>query len=330
VARTHAQRRRQNTLLVVALVVTLVVLAFARDVTRAAHSATQVRRTEDRSFAALADSLLASENQFGQRLQYLLTRAPSLGRADFGARLSQLAGGLGAWSDSASLLRHPAVADGLSAQLAALTEQRVDDYQVVLDDVARSLTLPWTPLATGALTPGQAQASLVASDRQWDRARAALASQPGGATLVATVTPNAVVTLPTTLGVLRSAPGLALHRGVGIAAVEVTPSPLPAAHGTLLLPPATRVHVGVVVSNVAYATQSVSVTVTLSARGAATQTQTMTSVVGPLASYAFVPRPLGVADGERARLTIVVRGAPQAPSMQRSRAYSVVVSPSGG
>ncbi len=329
-ARTRAQRRRQNTLLVIALAVTLLVLAFARDVTRAAHSAAGVRRSEDRSFAALAGTLLASEQQFGQRLQYLLTHAPSLGRAAFGTRLDQLAGGLGAWSDSATLLRHPNVGDGLSAQLAQLTEQRVDDYQVVLDDVARSLTLPWTPLASSTLTPGQAQASLVATDRQWDRARTALKGQPGGSTLAATATPSAVVTLPTTLGVLSGAPGLALHRGVGIAAVQVTPSPLPAAHGTLLVPPASRVHVGVVVSNVAYASQPVSVTVTLSARGAPTQTETMTAVIGPLAAFAFVPRLLDVTDGERGRLTVVVRGAPQAPTMQRSRGYTLVVSPSGG
>lgn len=329
-ARTRAQRRRQNTLLVIALAVTLLVLAFARDVTRAAHSATGVRTSEDRSFAALADSLLTSEHQFGQRLQYLLTHAPSLGRAAFGSRLGQLAGGLGAWSDSATLLRRPDVADGLSAQLAQITEQRVDDYQVVLDDVARSLTLPWTPLASGPTTPGQAQSSLVATDRQWDRDRATFTGQPGGSTLAATTTPSAVVTLPTTIGVLTGAPGLALHRGVGIAAVEVTPSPLPAARGTLLLPPASRVHVGVVVSNVAYASQPVRVTVTLSVRGATAQTQTMTAVIGPLASYAFVPRLLDVADGERGRLTVVVRGAPSAPSMRRSRGYTLVVSPSGG
>jgi hypothetical protein len=330
VARTRAQRRRQNTLLVIALAATVLVLAFARDVTRAAHSATGVRQSENRSFAALAGSLLASEHQFGQRLQYLLTHAPSLGRAAFGSRLDQLAGGLGAWSDSAALLRHPTISGGLNTQLAQITEQRVDDYEVVLDDVARSLTLPWTPLASGTLTPGQAQASLVSTDHEWDRARGTLTGQPGGSTLAATTTPGAVVTLPTTIGELAGAPGLALHRGVGIAAVQVTPSPLPAPRGTLLLPPAPRVHVGVVVSNVAYATQPVSVTVTLSARGAPTQSQTMSAVIEPLAAYAFVPRLLAVTDGEHARLTVVVRGAPAAPSMRRSRGYTLVVSPSGG
>lgn len=329
-ARTRAQRRRQNTLLAIALVATLLILAFARDVTRAAHSATSVRASEDRSFAALANSLLASEHQFGQRLQYLLTHAPSLGRAAFGVRLTQLAGGLGAWSDSAALLRHPVVAGGLSDELATITDQRVEDYQVVLSDVARALTLPWTPLSAAGPTPGQAQASLVATDRQWNRDRAALRSAPGGATLDATATPSAVVTLPTTLGVLEGAPRLALHRGVGVTAVQVTPSPLPAPRGTLVLPPTARVHVGVVVSNVAYVTQPVRVTVTLTARGVAPQTETVAAVIGPLAAYAFVPRPLGVTDGERARLTVVVRGAPQAPTLSRSRAYTVVVSPSGG
>lgn len=328
-ARTRAQRRRQNTILAIALAATLIVLVFARDVNRAAHSATGVRRSEDRSFAALANSLLTSEQQFGGRLQYLLTHGPSLGRADFGTRLAQLGEGLGAWSDSAALMRHPNVADGLNTVLADLTEQRADDYQVVLTDVAHSLALPWTAPPVASLSPGQAQSSLVLSDHRWDSARRALARLPGGATLLATTTPSAVVTLATTLGVLDAAPRLHLTRGVGIAAVRVTPAPLPAPHGTLLLPPASAVHVGVVVTNVAYATQFVSVTVTLVARGALPQRQTLAGVIGPLASRAFVPRLLGVHDGERARLTIVVRGAPSAPSMTRSRVYTVVLSPSG-
>ncbi|HEV2427852.1 MAG TPA: hypothetical protein VGS61_06510, partial [Acidimicrobiales bacterium] len=308
---------------------TLVVLVFARDVNRAAHSATGVRSSEDRSFAALANSLLTAERQFGGRLQFLLTHGPSLGREGFGARLTQLGAGLGAWSDSATLLRHPSVAGGLNSLLADLTEQRVDDYQVVLTDVARSLSMPWTAPDVASLTPGQAQSSLVLSDHRWDSARRALARLPGRATLLATTTPSAVVTLPTTLGALDAAPGLRLTRGVGIAAVRVTPAPLPAPPGTLLLPPGSSVHVGVVVTNVAYATQAVRVTVTLVARGAAPQSQTMTGVVGPLASRAFVPRLLGVHDGEHARLTIVVRGAPSAPPMTRSRTYTVVMSPSG-
>ena len=48
----------------------------------------------------------------------------------------------------------------------------------------------------------------------------------------------------------------------------------------------------------------------------------MTAVIGPLAAFAFVPRLLDVTDGERATPHRLVRGAPQAPTMQRSRGYT--------
>ena len=70
-ARTRAQRRRHSFWLGVAAVITLLVLLFARDVTRAAHNSLSPRRSENRSFAALASSLIAQENNLDLRLRYL-------------------------------------------------------------------------------------------------------------------------------------------------------------------------------------------------------------------------------------------------------------------
>jgi hypothetical protein len=58
-----------------------------------------------------------------------------------------------------------------------------------------------------------------------------------------------------------------------------------------------------------------------------TQTQTMAVTLGPLSSYAFVPRLLATVPGEHAELTLTVRGAPSAPSMSRRRTYLVILSP---
>ncbi|MGH9020653.1 MAG: hypothetical protein ACRDV0_06495 [Acidimicrobiales bacterium] len=328
-ARTRAQRRRQNTLLVVALVATLLILGFARDVTRAAHSSTGARASEDRSFARLANDLVASENLFGQRLDYLLTHGAAMSRPIFAARLDQLGGDLPAWTTSAGLLRRPVVAGGLNDQLAALTEQRVDDYQVVLGNVAHALRLPWTGTPAPSATSGGAQASLLTTDHQWDALRRGLLGLPGHAALNATATPSAVVTLATTIGDLTSAPSLRLTRGVGITAVAVTPSPLPAPAGTLVEPPVARLHVGVVVTNAAYATQPVTLTVTFTSSSGAVQHQAMSTTLGPLASYAFVPRLFSVSPGERASLRAVVRGAPAGAAMTRSRVYAVEMSQSG-
>jgi hypothetical protein len=55
----------------------------------------------------------------------------------------------------------------------------------------------------------------------------------------------------------------------------------------------------------------------------------MTTVLGPMRAYAFVPKLLTTQASERARLIIAVAGAPTAPNMTRKRIYGVVMSPSG-
>lgn len=329
-ARTRAQRRRSNLLTAVALVATLLVLLFARDVNRAAHASTGIRRSENRSFAALANSLLGSEAQFADHLGYLLTHGAALSRPVFAARLDQLGQELPAWSTQADLLRRPAITGDVNGALAGLTEQRVDDYQVVLASVAGALALPWAGPGPGGLTSVAARSSLLDTDHRWDGLRHSLAREPGRVELDATSTPASVVTLPTTISALSASASLKVVRAVRIAAVAVTPSPLPAPVGRIVLPPVTRVHLGVSVTNAAFVVQPVSLTVTLTpitGTLSAAQTQTMTVTLGALRSYAFVARLLATAPGEHARLTLSLSGA-SAPTQRRS--YLVVLSPGGG
>lgn len=330
-ARTRTQRRRQNTLIAVALVATALVLLLARDINRAAHSATDVRRSENRAFARLANGLISRENALDQHLAYLLTHGSGLSRAVFTARLAQLADQLPQWTADAGLLRRPAIAGDLNTQLAQMTEQRVDDYQTVVDAVAHGLDLPWTNRAATTQSSDQARASLLDTNRRWDRLRTALAAAPGRATLEATSTAPAVVTLPTVLADLEAAASLRVTRGVSISAVEVTPSPLPAPAGEILLPPVTSVHLGVSVTNAAFVRQPVTLTVTLTPTSGTlgVQNQRMSVVLGPTRSFAFVPRLLATAPGERATLTLTLSGAPAAPGAPRTRTYHVVLSPSG-
>ena len=76
--------------LTIAVVATLVVLLFARDVTRSAHGAISPRRSENRSFGVLANLLLSQQNDFDAHLAYLLANGTSLTRPVFAARLTQL------------------------------------------------------------------------------------------------------------------------------------------------------------------------------------------------------------------------------------------------
>jgi len=330
VARTHAQRRRQNVILLVALVATLLVLLFARDVNRAAHNSTAVRRSENRSFARLANSLLGSEQLFEDHLGYLLTHGATLSRPVFAARLEQLALVLPTWSSDANLLRRPGIAHDLNTLVDQLTDQRVADYQVVLDSVATSLDLPWKTLNSTGLTSVAARSSLLATDRSWNAVHNSLLQEPGRVKLASTSTPSSVVTLPTTLGALSNAPALQVQRAVAISAIEVTPSPLPAPAGQIVLPPVSTFRLGVSVTNDAFVLQPVTLTVTLTAlSGAQTapQHQAMSVTLGPDRSYAFLPRHLATLPGEHAQLTVTLSGTHGAAAATRRRTYQVILSP---
>jgi hypothetical protein len=113
-------------LISLALIITLIVLVFARDVSRSAHGAITERRSENKSFAALANELIGQENAFDRRLDRLVTRGDTLQRAVFDARLSQLNDELPGWLTDASLLRSPALTHHVNETLYELTSARAD------------------------------------------------------------------------------------------------------------------------------------------------------------------------------------------------------------
>ena len=318
-------------LLLLALSATLVVLLFAHDITRSAHSAADLRRSENRSFGVLANGLLGQESEFDQRLSFLLTNGQTLTRPVFAACLTQIAQQLPVLANEAVLLRRPVLAHNVNAVLSQLTEQRVDDYQVLLDTVARSLSLPWTVLNTTPLTTRVAQASLVTTSGEWAFARWSLVKEPGRVKLIANATSMGTMDLTSQLAILANAPSLSLRRGIGIAAVSVDPAPLPAPNGTLILPPVSSIHLGVSVSNAAYVNQAVSLTVIFTPTNPRRprQIQRLVATLGPLQSFAFVPTRLATAVSEKATLTISISGAPTGANMTRIRIYHVTMSPSG-
>ena len=319
------------------MLISLLALLFARDVNRAAHNSTSPRRSENRSFGVLATALITQENNFDVRFRYLLTNGQTLSRQVFSARLTQLADQLVSWPTEAAQLRQPKLAHDVNGVLDQVTEQRFDDYQAIVTDVDESMrlpsgTLPWSTSTLGVVDTNTAQASLFSTSQEWNSRRFSLVREPGQVKLSTTTNGVALMHLSTALQALRTSPTLVAMRGVGIAAISVSPSPLPATTGELLLPPASSVRLGISVLNGNYIDQSISLTVTLipqNGRGLR-QSQTMNTVLGPLQSFAFVPKLLLTQASERATLVIKVAGAPSALNMTRSRIYRVVMSPSGG
>ncbi len=312
-----------------ALALTLLVLLFARDINRAAHGAIGPRRSENRSFGQMVSGLVTQENLFDTRLSYLLNHGGTLERAVFAARLDQLALQLRGWTDQATLLRRPMLAHHVNDAVATLTEQRVDDYQNLLSSLAARLQLPWGPSPTGNQVVADPARSLLATVQQWDHARWSLVHEPGRVLLPALSASAATYVAGMGFTPLASAASLTPTRGVAISAVEVTPTPLPAPPGTLLMPPVTSMQIGVTVSNAAYIVQPVTLIVVLRASNGIVRREVARIVLGPFASYAFVPGGFSTVAGERATLSISVSGAPPAPGQRTSRSYQVRLSPSG-
>jgi len=319
--------------LTIAIAVTLVVLLFARDVTRSAHGAISPRRSENRSFGALANLLISQQNALDAHLAYLLAHGSSLSRPVFAARLTQLSQELPGWLTEAEHLRRPKLVNDVNDVIANSTEQRIDAYQVMFADLAHRLALPWP--ATGLvdlkqLTPSQV---LIQTSQQWGVERRDLIAQPGMVRLLALTSSSARFVQQVGFAHLVSSPSLVLHRSISIATVLVQPAPLPSTVGKLVLPPVTSIHLGVSVANDGFVTQPVVLRVVLTrTNGAARGTSTvrvLSVTIGPLQSYAFVFGSLPVQPSERATLVIRVTGTTTHPAPAQTRTYQVVMSPAG-
>jgi hypothetical protein len=316
-------------LITLALAATLLVLLFARDVSRSAHGSATSRRSEDRSFGALANALIGNENNFDARLELLLSQGGTLNREVFSARLDQLDQELPGWTTTADQLRRPVLVRDVNETLDQLTQERVAAYQTLLRSVAHALTLPWSSGPSEVVT--NAAASLVSTSQNWNVDRFALVNEPGLVHLKATSSVSAAYFAQNGVAALVHSPSLTLSRGIGIAALRVSPSPLPAGPGILLLPPVTSVQFGVSVLNASYVDQPVtlSIRVTPSNKRGAALSQTLRTTLGPQGAFAFAPRALRTAASERARVVVMLSGAPAAAGMLISETYQLEMSPSG-
>jgi hypothetical protein len=313
----------------VAVVVTLLVAVFARDVAHAAHNASGPRRSEDLSFAALSNALVSQENQFDGHLASLLNQAGTLQRVVFAARLYQLNDTLAGWSEEGELLRHPSLSHNINESIGTLTDERVAAYQTLLGDVARSLELPWTTTPNQPVTnPG---ATLIATSEQWNIDRFALRKEPGHVRLDATSVASAKYFLSHGVSLVTRSASLELVRAISIDAVRVDPAAFPSASGLMVLPPVRSVQLGISVLNASYDDQPVTLSVhvtPLNGLGKAFS-QTMTATLGPDAAYAFVPDALVTSPSERATLVIRVLGVRAAVGKVSTEHFRLEMSPSG-
>lgn len=316
-------------LISLALIITLIVLVFARDVSRSAHGAITERRSENKSFAALANALIGQENVFDRRFDGLVTRGDTLRRTVFDARLSQLNDELPGWLTEASLLRSPSLAHKVNETFYELTSERADAYEALIAEIADALGLPWTTTSDQHVT--DPTATLISTSTRWSSARFALAKEPGRMKLDGTTSHAAAYLAAHGLSALLSSPSLALVRAISIAAIRVSPAPLPSSPGVLLLPPVTTVEFGVSVLNASYDDQPVTLIITVTPANPRRKAYAarMHATLGPLEAYAFVPPLLTTAASERAEVVITVSGARAAAGKVTREDYRLEMSPSG-
>jgi hypothetical protein len=317
-------------LLTTALVVTLVLLVFARDISRSAHGAITNQRSENRSFAGLANALIVQQNNFDVRMAALLSSGSTLSRPDFDARLDQLDQQLQYWSSAAELLRRPTLTSDVNDKIADITEQRVDDYQALVATIAHSLSLP-DPTPNAAGTTGNVAQSLIATATTWNRERSALHREPGRVRLDALSSTSAQLFASSGVNALTASSSLAVVRGIGIAAVSVVPAPLPSMKGVIVLPPVSKFQLGISVVNTGFVEQALTLEVIMTPSNGPlpAERQTFNVVLAPLQSYAFAPKDIATVPSERATLDIRVTGAPDSPHQPRSELFKVEMSPSG-
>jgi hypothetical protein len=317
--------------LTIALIATLIVLVFARDVSRAAHGAITNQRSENRSFAGLANTLIVQQNGFDARMARLLRSGATLTRPVFDARLDQLGQQLSNWSVAAELLRRPKLAHDVNDKFADITETRIDDYEEILAKITTALTLPPASPSVSGTAVADPSRSLIESGITWNRDRYALRHEPGTVRLDSLTSSSAQIFAATGVTTLTASTSLAVVRGIGIAAVSVLPAPLPARRGVLLLPPVTRMRLGVSVVNTGFVEQSLTLQVVMRPTNGPLppQRQTFHVALAPLQSYAFVAQEIAVVPSERATLVIRISGAPASLNLTRSKSYRVEMSPPG-
>jgi hypothetical protein len=314
-------RRRRNGWIVAFLVLSVTVTLFAHQVSVVAHRSSGVRSSENSSFVALANAVIASDNSLDATLASLIRGTGASTRMAFLIGLREANVELASIEARAALLVGPTVSGGLDQQLATDIEERSTAYAQLLAFVAGAMQFPWTRPAPPL--PGPAQVVLATTSASWGSSRHLLEGMPGGATLAPLSSTVATLPLTNDLTALSTRSTFVLTRDFRIAALAIQPAPLQAPRGTLSLPPVSSMSVTAALDNLAVDTQTVIVTFTVTSTKGTSSTVTRSAIIGPLNSVGLAPVTLPLVAGESGRLTVTATGN----GVTRTRTYALLVAP---
>jgi hypothetical protein len=311
-------------IITIAVVVTIVVVVFARDIQHQAHRSNAERTSLNRNFRALSDSIINDENAWGAAASQVVATGANMTRSQLATNLDQLRRGGTQLDQRVSLLESPSLAHDVQATLIAVTRQRVSAIDHLIGAISAPLQLPH---AGPASSPDAVAHAIGRSNDLWKVARFSLVREPGRVVLSASSLSLATDPLAAEVAALVAAPSLAPVRSLTIAAVSVSPAPLPAPAGIIHLVPTSSLVVGVTARNGEYVDQPLTITVVVRpVNGVGRyESRSFQAVAGPNASVATVMAAIPVSPSERADLVVRVVGA-GAPGDIRH--YSLVIAPS--
>lgn len=254
-------RRRLGTGLVPALgaavVLTLVVAFAAGALSQVSRVSGPYRRTVDRSWAALANSVATQTSATGKALVSLLGLAPTLDRRTFFTSLDRLASDAAAQQRALLGAVPPAPVGGADAgceQALAGRAGAVSSVRDGLEGVLGGATgeSP-VPAATAVQDLTLAIGALEAADTSWAACRQALRRAPGSASVHPSrwlADPSAwpATELTAIVDVVAGSPTLAAQHSLAILTTTTVPASLPGP-GTAVVPATTSLTVHVVVRN---------------------------------------------------------------------------------
>jgi hypothetical protein len=312
-------------LLAVWLAVTVCVVVVLHDVHTLSGQSTSNRASLNRTFAALATSILDDENRYGTEALTLLATGSTLTRATLAGQMSFVSLQGRELEQRTALLARPVLDDNVQATLATVTTLRVGAVSSLLQRIGIDLGLPHK--SAGVLTTAEIQGVIEHSNELWATARTKLVKAPGRAHLPSSVFALATAPIDAQMASLQSAATLTPERAVTISAVAVTPAPFPAPRFDLVLPPVASVAIDVVVHNIEYINQIVTVRVVLHPYSHANKTEIrqVSIKLGPLGARALAFSNLAVKPNEHAVVTISLTGAPIAVGGSGSKKYHLYV-----
>lgn len=324
-ARSFARRRRQWILIAVALVVTVGSLVFVRDVSRQARASTSAQTALNKNFKSLTDSLMSEENDLDAATMAMLNDAATMSRSQLAAALSQLRLSAASVLAASEVLRTPTIAHNAAANQYTVSAARASAITHLLGAIAGPLQLP----DAGPSSPASAVvATLQSSNALWATTRTSLRGDPGHVTLSRSHFLLADAPVSDLVNAVVSAPALQVARSVQIAAVAVTPSPLPAPSGRLVLTPASLMTVGVSVMNNDFVRQPVTVTVVVDPSNRLGKYERFQSsgTMAPSGAWSADFDAIAVTPGEVGRLVVNVSG-PGVTGIVRTYVLSIAPSP---